>query len=144
MKLIRTVLILGAIAFLIYGCGGEKSARTVKIGCDEFTQNPFIIEYITINSGEDIIIELCSNPTTGFQWSENPDNTNPKILSQESHDFLIQGEEGSSLPPGTPGYEIWRFTGKDPGQSQLYFEYSRNWEGGEKGVWTYTLLVTVQ
>lgn len=144
MKTIKLILILGAISILISGCGGDQSAQSLEVSCDEFNQEPFLADSITINSGDEITIKLCSNPSTGFQWSEEPENSNPEILSQTSHDYMIQGESEDPLPPGTPGIEIWTLTTKDPGQSQLYFEYSRNWEGGEKGTWTYTLDVTVK
>ena len=144
IKTLRTILILGAISILLIGCGGKESIREIGIGCEEFNQQAFLEDSLTVNSGEEITIKLCSNPSTGFQWSEIPENVNTEILSQISHDFLIQGDYGTPLPPGTPGFEIWTFTAQDKGQSQLYFEYSQNWEGGEKGIWTFTLDLTVQ
>jgi len=32
----------------------------------------------------------------------------------------------------------------EPGSSTIYLEYSRPWEGGEKGEWTFTLDVVVK
>ena len=144
MKYLKTILFLAMITILISGCGGGKSAGNLEVSCDEFNQAPIITDSITVNSGEEITIKLCSNPSTGFQWSETPENSHPAILSQDSHDYQTEGENGTPLPPGTPGQEVWTFTAKASGQSQLYFEYSRNWEGGEKGVWTYTLDITVK
>ena len=144
MKITKIILILGAVSVLISACGAGKSALGVEISCGEFDQEAFITENLTINSGEEFTVKLCSNPSTGFQWSEMPENANPEILSQSSHDFSIQGDNGTPLPPGTPGFEIWTFTANGTGQVQLYFEYSRNWEGGDKGIWTVTLDVTVQ
>ena len=144
MKIIRNSLILGILVILISGCGGGTSAGILEISCDDFTQEPFITDSITVNSGEEITIKLCSNPSTGFQWSETPEISHPDVLSQDSHDFIIEGKNGTPLPPGTPGQQVWTFTAKTPGQSQLNFDYSRNWEGGEKGVWTYTLDITVK
>jgi len=144
MKTLRTILILGTVSILISGCGSRKSIQEVAVACEEFNQQAFIEDSLTLNSGEEITIKLCSNPSTGFQWSEIPENDNTEVLTQSSHDFLIQGDKGTPLPPGTPGCEVWTFTTQDTGQSQLYFEYSRNWEGGEKGIWTYTLNLTVQ
>jgi predicted secreted protein len=144
MKIIKIILILGVVSTLISGCGAGKSALDVEISCGEFEQEAFITNNLTINSGEEFAVKLCSNPSTGFQWSENPGNNNPEILSQSSHDFSIEGDNGSPLPPGSPGCEIWTFTTEATGTSQLTFDYSRNWEGGEKGIWTFTLDVTVQ
>ncbi len=144
MKTLKTILILGLITIAISGCGGEKPGQSLEIGCDQFNEAAFITDSLTVNSGEEITIKLCSNPSTGFQWSETPENSHPEILSQDSHDYQIEGDNGTPLPPGTPGVEIWTFTAQTAGQSQLYFEYSRDWEGGEKGVWTYTVDITVQ
>jgi predicted secreted protein len=129
---------------LIAGCGGGASDRDIEISCDDFYEETFITDSLTIDSGEQITIKLCSNPSTGFEWSDMPENTHPEVLSQDNHDFAIQGDNSKPLPPGTPGMEIWTFKALEKGQTQLFFEYSRNWEGGEKGAWTYTLNVTVQ
>ena len=144
MKTLRTILILWAVSILITGCGSRKSIQEIEIGCEEFNQHAFIEDSLILNSGDKISVKLCSNPSTGFQWSEISENVNTEILSQTSHDLLIQGDSGTPLPPGTPGFEIWTFTAQNTGQSQLYFEYSQNWEGGEKGIWTFTLDLTVQ
>ena len=37
---------------------------------------------------------------------------------------------------------IFKVLGK--GESQVYVEYSQPWDGGEKDVWTYEMLVTVK
>lgn len=144
MNMRKIGLILGIMVLLVSGCGGEPSAGIIEISCDEFTQRQSISDSLIIDSGQEITIKLCSNPSTGFEWSGSPENTNPSILTQDNHEFLIQNENGTPLPPGTPGQQVWTFSTASAGQSQLYFEYSRNWEGGEKGVWTYTLKVTVQ
>ena len=144
MKNIRIILILGILSILISGCKDGAVKRDIEISCDDFNQQTSITDSLTIDSGELIKIKLCSNPSTGFQWSEMPENTRPEILAQDSHEFSLLGDSSTPLPPGTPGMEIWTFKTQEKGQSQLFFSYSRHWEGGEKGVWTYTLNVTVQ
>lgn len=144
MKTLRTIMLLGTISFLIAGCTSEKPSPTIEVSCDEFNQDAFRTDNLTVDSGQLITIKLCSNPSTGFAWSEMPEFNGPEILSQESHAYSIQEENGTPLPPGTPGIETWTFTAVSTGESQLVFEYSRNWEGGEKGVWTFTLDITVK
>ena len=144
MNIRKTGLILGIVVLWISGCAGEPSAELIEISCDEFTQKESISDSLIMDAGQEITIKLCSNPSTGFEWSETPENTHPSILFQAGHEFLIQNENGTPLPPGTPGQQVWTFSAVSAGQSQLYFEYSRNWEGGEKGVWTYRPEVTVQ
>lgn len=144
MKYLKTLFILGLITILVSACGDGKTGQSLEIGCDQFNPEAFITDSITINNGEEITVKLCSNPSTGFQWSETPDNSHPEILAQNSHEYQTEGDQGTPLPPGTPGVEVWTFTAQDVGQSTLYFEYSRDWEGGEKGIWTFTLDITVQ
>ena len=88
-------------------------------------------------------MKLCSNPNTGFQWSEEAQISDSVILKQEDHKFI--GPESKPLPPpGTPGQEIWNFKALKQGSSEVYLEYKRPWEGGEKGEWTCTINVTVK
>ena len=90
MKTIRNLLLVGILSILIAGCGREKSTRIIEVYSEQFNQDPFITDSPTIDTGEQITIKLCSNPSTGFQWSEIPENTQPEILYQDSHDYLIQ------------------------------------------------------
>jgi inhibitor of cysteine peptidase len=141
MKTIRTIFVVAMMTILIAGCGEGISGPSLEISCEQFYEEAFLTDNVSINSGEEITIKLCSNPSTGFQWSDSPENSHPEILSLDSHDYQIEGE---NLPPGTPGVEIWAFTAQTPGKTTLNFEYSQDWEGGDKGVWTYTLEITVQ
>jgi inhibitor of cysteine peptidase len=111
--------------------------------CDEFQSSNNISDTIEINNGDTLVVVLCSNPTTGFQWSEDAQISNATVLKQEVHEFSGPESDPPS-PVGTPGVESWRFQTLQPGTSTVYVEYSRPWEGGEKGVWTFTLDVTVK
>ncbi len=96
---------------------------------------------LEVQVGETFEVKLCSNPTTGFQWSEEAQISAPAVLQQEDHNFI--GPE-SEPPPGTPGQEVWTFEALKQGSSEIYLEYSRPWEGGEKGEWTCTVNVIVK
>ena len=65
------------------------------------------------------------------------------VLKQENHEF-VGPESEPPPPPGTPGQEIWTFEALKQGSSIIYLEYSRPWEGGEKGEWTLTVDVIVK
>jgi inhibitor of cysteine peptidase len=111
--------------------------------CEEFQNNKHISDTIEINTGDTLVVVLCSNATTGFRWSEDAQIGDTSILKQENHEY--SGPESEPPPPpGTPGLESWRFQTLKPGTSTVYIEYSRPWEGGEKGEWTFTLEVTVK
>jgi inhibitor of cysteine peptidase len=88
-------------------------------------------------------VTLCSNPTTGFQWPEKAQISDTTVLEQKDHKF-IGPESEAPPPPGTPGQEVWTFKTLKEGSSTIFFEYSRPWEGGEKGEWILTVDVIVK
>ena len=45
---------------------------------------------------------------------------------------------------GAPGTEEWTFAALSTGTTTIATDYGRPWEGGEKGVWTFSATVTVQ
>ena len=124
---------------LLGGCAIASSAAKVEISCDQFQDSHHSMNEIDLGVGDTVTIDLCSNPTTGFQWEENPDISDTSVLEQTSHEFIPPGTD----VPGQAGREVWVFTTMKKGVSTVSFEYSQPWEGGMKSEWTYTLTVTV-
>ena len=61
------------------------------------------------------------------------------------HKLVYPEANGDKTPaPGTPGEEQWTFKATGEGTTQISMEYSRPWEGGEKGEWTFVLTVIVK
>lgn len=148
MKLLIGIVLISLVGSVIYSCASPAETEVssepirVEITCDEFQNNNHHSDSKEISTGDTLVIVLCSNQTTGFQWAENADISDESVLAQENHEFV--GPESESPPPGAPGQEIWTFKALKQGSSTIYFEYSRPWEGGEKGAWTFTLDVTVK
>ena len=145
---IKLILMLTTIAVsvLLVACAApaQPGSKTwVEVSCDEFYDNHHINTTLEVQIGETFEVKLCSNPTTGFQWSEKAQISNAAILKQEDRKF-IGAENEPPPPPGTPGQEIWTFKALKQGSSDIYLEYSRPWEGGEKGEWTCTVNVVVK
>ena len=142
---IKPILILTAIAvsILLVACAAPSQKAWVEVTCDEFYDNQHINTMLEVQAGETFEVKLCSNPTTGFQWSENAQISDAAVLKQDAHKF-IGPESEPPPPPGTPGQEIWTFKALTQGSSEVYLEYSRPWEGGEKGEWTCTVNVIVK
>ncbi len=142
---IKTILMLTTIAvsILLVACAAPGQKAWVEVSCDEFNINHNIDQMLEVQVGETFEVKLCSNPTTGFQWSEEAQISDTAITIQEGHEFI--GPESEPLPPpGTPGQEVWTFKALKKGSSTIYLEYSRPWEGGEKGEWTCTVNVIVK
>ena len=146
---IKPTLILTTITISMFlvSCAAPVQKAWIEVSCDEFNDNNHIkaIPALEIHLGETetFVVKLCSNPTTGFRWSENAQISDTAVLVQEDHKF-IGLESEPPPPPGTPGQEVWTFKALKEGTSTLFFEYSRPWEGGEKGEWTCTVNVIVK
>jgi inhibitor of cysteine peptidase len=110
----------------------------VEISCDEFGDWNHLRGDFDVEVGDKIRLELCSNPTTGFQWGY--ETTIEDVLEEEGHDF----EEPDSNALGTAGIEIWTFKAVEAGETEVRMEYSQPWEGGLKSEWTYTMTVMVE
>ena len=88
---------------------------------------------------------LCSNPTTGFQWDEEARIADETVIEPVKQKFVSPESKGGKPPaPGTAGKEEWTFKALKAGTTTIALEYSRPWEGGEKGEWTFQLTVNVK
>jgi inhibitor of cysteine peptidase len=144
---IKSILMLIAIAvsMLLVACAVPAqpgSKARIEVSCEEFMNQKNISKQLEIASGSSFEVTLCSNPTTGFQWEE-AQISNEAVLKQVDRQS-ISPESEPPPPPGTPGQEIWTFNAIQKGTSTVSIDYSRPWEGGEKGEWTFTLAVTVK
>lgn len=116
------------------------TGTSVNVSCDDFDKQPHISKQMTVAAGNTFTVTLCSNATTGFQWSESAQISDQTVVQQTGHEFMPP--ENTSLV-GAAGKEVWTFKALKKGTSTIIMEYSRPWEGGEKGVWTFNLTVAV-
>ena len=121
----------------------ESGQPLVDISCDNFTDAKHIIKEVQVNAGDSFEIALCSNPTTGFQWSETANISDQTVLQQTNHQFFPPEAKGKGKV-GAAGKDVWSFKALKEGASTISMEYSRPWEGGEKGEWTFELTVLVK
>lgn len=117
-----------------------QGMKEIAITSDEFDQNQHIQKEVEIAKGENLVVTLFSNATTGFSWDENARIADEGIIQQLKHENI--GAETNML--GAGGVEKWTFKAENAGTTTVHFEYSRPWEGGEKAVWTFDLTVTVK
>ena len=140
------VLVCGLVLVLLsmVACTTNSANVTMEVSCDDFmasSQSPVIInKQVNVKTGAMLTVKLCSNQTTGFQWTEDAKISDTSILQQVEHKYTAPGTD----MPGAPGEEVWTFKAMKAGTCTVAMEYSRPWEGGEKGVWKYNLTVTVK
>jgi len=139
------VFIITAISTLLFACAPASKQVPVEVPCDDFYKNNHISKEVQVASGDSFGVTLCSNPSTGFQWLEMAQISDQTILQQIGHEYVAPEAKGDKPPGlGTPGQETWTFKALEKGTSIISMEYSRPWEGGEKGTWTFNLTVVVK
>jgi predicted secreted protein len=118
---------------------GVKSIL-VEVTCEEFTAQPHITRDIEITYPGSLVVSLCSNRSTGFQWEEVKIGDESVIYLTE-YNYVSPEAAGVA---GAAGKEVWSFNSNSIATSTLIFEYSRPWEGGEQDEWTFILNVLVK
>jgi inhibitor of cysteine peptidase len=140
MKL-RTIPILAMLILSLWLAACAPSSGTaVNVSCDDFNTQPNVSKQLAVDAGNTFTVTLCSNATTGFSWSESAQISDPTVVQQTAHEFVSPQNTGIV---GAPGSEVWTFKALKKGTSTINMEYGRPWKGGEKGVWTFSLTVTV-
>ena len=139
MKLrIFLIFMIFIAALLLPTCIVTSHDFNVDISCDELADWNHLRGDFEVAVGDKIRVELCSNPTTGFQWDY--EMTIENVLEEEDHDF----EESEADVAGAAGIETWTFEAVETGTTEVQLEYSQPWDGGLKSEWTYTMTVIVE
>ena len=136
----KLILLCGVVVVFLFPLACS-SGVSVEVSCDEFMKVKHISKEVQVAAGDSFTVTLCSNPTTGFQWSESAQVSDQTVLQQTDHRFVPAQEKGVV---GAPGEEVWTFKALKKGSSTISLEYSRPWENGEKGEWTFSLTVMVR
>jgi len=113
----------------------------VEVSCDEFMNVKHISKEIEVNAGDSFKVTLCSNPTTGFEWSESAQIGDQAVVKQVNHKFTAPKNKQLA---GAAGQEIWTFRALQEGTTTISMEYSQPWEGGTKVEWTFELTVVIK
>ena len=135
-----TVLLAAGACSPALEASAAKDAN-IEVTIDEFTNTQHIAKQIEIEEGGVLTVSLGSNPTTGFSWAEAAEIADPTVLQQAESNFQAPDNKGVV---GASGTQVWTFEALQNGTTVVTMEYGRPWEGGEKGVWTFELTVTVK
>ena len=134
----RMLFLVCAIISLLPFLSGCGEPAFVSVECDEFTGQKNVTRQIEIWPAYAITVYLCSNPSTGFSWSESAAISDQSVIQQKYHEFMAPEDPS----PGTPGREMWQFRALEKGTSTIKMEYSR--PGEDEPEWTFTLNVTAK
>ncbi|OGN91680.1 MAG: hypothetical protein A2Z70_04120 [Chloroflexi bacterium RBG_13_48_17] len=136
--------VLLALSLWLVSCAPGTGVTSVEGSCGDFESQPHMSKEMNVTAGDSFKVTLCSNPTTGFEWSESAQISDPTVVQQLKHESLASENEEAEALVGAPGKEAWTFKALKKGTSTVSLEYSRPWEGGEKGEWTFNLTVVVK
>jgi len=117
-------------------CGWEQT-RELENCLNQANQE----KNITAQVGKKLILELESNPSTGYLWQADYDEEFIEKLNQE----FMSSSENNSAPElktqtkeentssneliSVPGVEVFTFKPLQSGQTQIILRYTREWEG---------------
>jgi len=116
---VTRLLILVTVAVLticsVAGCVGEvktytDSGQTIDIGV-----------------GQEFVIALGSNRTTGYGWQESYDENMLRLVEKTYE------EETEEDVVGAGGIEYFRFRTLEAGETEITLVYKQPWEGGGIG-----------
>ncbi len=93
---------------------------------------------ITVHPGDEIIINLTENPTTGYQWAI--DKTDATVLVSQNPTF--SSTPGGAI--GSGGTRTFTFIAKQPGTVQLQLKLWREWLGNASIIDRYDITVQIQ
>ena len=114
-----TVMVTLVSAVLLTTCGGDDDDDSVALTLtSEDDGGSFEVE-----QGETLVIELDSNPTTGFEWAV--DDVDTDVLTYTGSEY--QPEDDGLVGQG--GTQRLSFQAASPGSSVIELKYWRSWEG---------------
>lgn len=139
---LRSCLITLLCATAVAACSDTQASAPAGATCDQFGSTSSIAQARTIDTGTEMTVVLCSNPSTGLAWDE-AQIADPTVL--ELVDRAYRAPDQGTLPiVGAAGGEVLTVRGLEPGTTTLSIRYSQPWEGGTKSAWTFALEVTVR
>lgn len=81
---------------------------------------------IDIGVGQEFIIALGSNPTTGYSWQASCDETMLELVES-----TYEADETDEDVVGSGGVEYFRFLTLQAGETEITLTYARPGEGGD-------------
>ena len=117
----------------------DPQTETVQISYDELLNQKTVTRDLTLPVGGFLQVSLGSNASTGYQWAEQMQISDPKVLIQTGHEAISPKD----AQPGAAGSQVWVLQATAPGTATASTSYGRPWAGGEKDAWTFTANITV-
>ncbi len=106
---------------------------------DTYNGTVFASSPVTVKVGQEFLIALPSNPTTGYSWTAKSGNGIVTVWGS-----AYQGPTSVPKPlMGAGGQQIFVCNANKTGTGQVTFSYARPWQKGVKAARTMTFTITV-
>ncbi|MBS7661518.1 protease inhibitor I42 family protein [Pseudomonas lalucatii] len=109
----RLLLPLGLA--LLSACAYQPGSLTVQ----KQSQCP-----LRLHSGQQLVLILPSNPTTGFRWVVR--DSAAAVLASQGPEVYSNPEDAGLV--GSAGQSTWLFNARQAGEGRLLLTYQRPWE----------------
>jgi inhibitor of cysteine peptidase len=86
---------------------------------------------INIGVGQEFIIALGSNPTTGYSWQASYDESLLELIPGPNGQSTYEPKETGDDVVGAGGVEYFHFKALKVGETEITLTYKRPWEGGD-------------
>jgi inhibitor of cysteine peptidase len=132
MRVVAIVLAT-CLAVALSACGGSGGeGATTLTAADSGTT-------IDVPAGREIVVELESNPSTGYTWQLQK-GLDTAVVEQVSQRY--EQDEGTENMVGAGGTDTWTFRAVGPGKTTIALDYLRTFEEGSTTS-TFTITVVV-
>jgi len=117
------------------------------VQCDEFVDaqgtsaTARLTREVWIRTGRTVTLSVCTNPSTGFEWTATGFDTRDLVLVRHWVTPLKSAAPGGEPVVGAPSIENWTFRALTASTNTVTITYSQPWKGGEKAVWRLALKV---
>ncbi len=129
---------IALVVLLAFGAGLLVTVVVVPWGDDSpASSNPGVYhdgDEVTVAEGDEFVIALPANPSTGYAWAAGDDPDVALVSSRQ-----VSG----GTQPGSPGTQQLTFRGTHAGTSTLELAYARSFEPGVPPAKTAKVAVTV-
>ncbi len=126
-------LLLSSALVLLTACAQQPTS--VSLQQDQQSKCP-----MSLSVGQQLIVTLPSNPTTGFRWMLRDDADS--VLRSLGPEVYSNPEDAGLV--GSAGQSTWRFLVAQPGAARLLLTYQRPWEVGVAPAKTFDCAIKVK
>ncbi len=125
----------GAFLAMLFALGAAAPALADTYNGSVFTSSP-----VSVTAGQEFLIAIPSNPTTGYSWTGKSSNGTITVWGS-----AYEGPAATAKQKmGAGGQQIFVCKANNPGIAQITFSYARPWQKGVKAARTMTFSVTVK